>query len=132
MVGDQETPTPRCRGARQDGTPCQAPPASIGPDGYCWAHDPAKREARRAARAKGGQHKATAIRVESAPLPSYLRPILGAVVKALADVRDGRLTPAQGSSIAALASVAIKLVTASQFEERLSALEAQREGAQQA
>ncbi len=131
MVGDQETPTPRCRGARQDGTPCQAPPHTIGPDGYCWAHDPAKREARRAARAKGGQNKATAIRVENAPLPSYLRPVLALVVRALVDVRDGRLSPAQGSAMAALAGVAIKLVTAAQFEDRLSALENQQGGAQQ-
>jgi len=124
--------TKRCRGTRRDGTPCQAPPHAIGPDGYCWAHDPAKREARRAVRAKGGRHKATAIRVESAPLPSYLRPVLALVVRAMVDVRDGRMSPAQGSSIAALAGVAIKLVTASQFEERLSALEGQQEGTRDA
>jgi hypothetical protein len=109
--------TKRCRGTRRDDTPCQAPAHTIGPDGYCWAHDPAKREARRAARAKGGQNKATAIRVASAPLPSYLRPVLALVVRALVDVRDGRLSPAQGSALAALAGVAIKLVTAAQFEE---------------
>jgi hypothetical protein len=61
-------------------------------------------------------------------LPSYLRPVLALVVRALVDVRDGRLSPAQGSAIAALAGVAIKLVTAAQFEERLSALEHQQEG----
>jgi len=124
--------TKRCRGTRRDDTPCQAPPHAIGMDGYCWAHDPAKREARRAARAQGGKNRATAIRVASAPLPSYLRPVLAVVVRALVDVRDGRLSPAQGSSMAALAGVAIKLVTASQFEERLTALEGQREGAQRA
>ena len=115
--------TKRCRGTRRDDTPCQAPPHTIGPDGYCWAHDPAKREARRAARAKGGQHKATAIRAEHTPLPSYLKPVLGSVLAAIRDVRAGTLSPAQGSSIAALAGVAIKLVTAAEFEERLQALE---------
>ena len=123
--------TKRCQGTRRDGTPCQAPPHTIGPDGFCWAHSPTKREARRAARAKGGQHKATAIRAENTPLPSYLKPVLGSVLAAIRDVRAGTLSPAQGSSLAALAGVAIKLVTAAQFEDRLSALENQQGGAPQ-
>jgi hypothetical protein len=34
-----------CRATKRDGTPCTLPAA--GPDGLCWAHDPANRERRR-------------------------------------------------------------------------------------
>jgi hypothetical protein len=116
---------PLCAATRRDGAPCGA--RALPGERFCFVHHPDQAARQRESRERGGRNKATAVRVEAAPLPSYLRPILGAVVKAIADVRDGRLSPAQGSSIAALAGVAIKLVTASQFEERLSALE-QQEG----
>jgi hypothetical protein len=114
--------TPRCKGTRQDGTPCQAPPHTVGADGFCWAHSPAKREARRAARVKGGKGKATANRVEKL-VPSHMRPVLGAVLSAIRDVRAGSLTPAQGSAIAALAGAAVRVYSVGVLEERLRALE---------
>ena len=130
----QASPTipnhPRCAATRRDGQPCAAPALAGGR--FCFTHDPDRETERQAARERGGRNRATAIRVESAPLPSYQRPVLAVVVRALVDVRDGRLSPAQASAMAALAGVAIKLVTAAQFEERLSALEGQREGAQRA
>ena len=117
---------PRCKGTRGDGSACQAPPHAIGAEGYCWAHDPAKREARRAARAKGGRGKATAVRAEKL-VPSHMKPVLGAVRAALRDVRAGALTPAQGSAIASLASAAVKVYQLGLLEERIEALEDQRE-----
>ena len=118
-----------CRGTRRDGAPCRAP-ATV--DGFCYSHAPGLDAERRAARTKGGQNKSTAIRAEKTPLPSYLKPVLGAVLAAIRDVRVGTLSPAQGGSIAALAGVAVRLVTAGQLEERLTALEAQTEGARTA
>ena len=118
--------TTRCRGTRKDGTPCQAPPHAIGGDGYCWAHDPEKREARRAARAKGGQHKATAVRAEKL-VPSHMRPVLGAVLAAIRDVRSGALTPAQGSALASLAGAAVRVYAAGVLEQRIDELEQARD-----
>ncbi len=120
---------PRCGATRRDGQPCGAAARA---SGFCFSHDPALEAERRAARTLGGQNKSTAIRAEHTPLPSYLKPVLGSVLAAIRDVRAGTLSPAQGSSIAALAGVAVRLVTAGQLEERLSALEAQTEGARTA
>ena len=111
---------PACRGTRRDGQPCGAP-ATI--DGWCWSHAPGRDAERRAARQKGGTNKSTAARVANARLPNYLRPVLGAVLSALRDVRAGTLTPAQASSIAALAGAAVRVVSAGQLEERIAALE---------
>ncbi len=112
---------PRCAATRRDGQPCAAP-AQAG-SRWCFTHDPAKDAERRAAREKGGQNKATAIRAEHLPLPNYLKPVLGAVLAAIRDVRAGTLTPAQASAIASLAGAAVRVVSAGQLEERLQALE---------
>ena len=121
---------PRCAATRRDGHPCAAPALAGGR--FCFTHAPDRATERNAAREKGGRNKATSVRAEHLPLPSYLKPVLGAVLAAIRDVRDGTLSPAQGTSMAALAGVAIKLVTAAQFEERLRALEHQREGGRSA
>ena len=115
--------TVRCKGARRDGSPCQAPPAALGPAGFCWAHDPAQAESRRAARAKGGQNRATAKRVDKL-VPATLRPVVGMLLAVLDEVHDGRLTPAQASAMAAVAGAVVKVYQVAELEQRVEALEA--------
>ena len=117
----------RCTPTRRDGSPCAAPPSAIGDDGRCWAHSEAKREARREARAKGGANRATSVRAERL-MPARLRPVLGAVLAALHDVRSEAITPAQGSAIASLAGAAVKVFQVGVLEERIERLEALQEG----
>lgn len=118
----------RCTATRRDGTPCAAPPSAVdAATGFCWAHDPAKREARREARAKGGRQRATSARAEKL-LPSHMRPVLGAVLAAIRDVRAGAITPAQASAIASLASAAVKVYQVGILEERVAQLEELQEG----
>ncbi len=117
----------RCTATRRDGSHCAAPPSAIGENGFCWAHDPDKREARRAARAKGGRQRATSARAEKL-LPSHMRPVLGAVLAAIRDVRAGAITPAQASAIASLAGAAVKVYQVGLLEERIADLEALQAG----
>ncbi len=100
-----------CSATRRDGSPCAAPPSAVdAATGFCWAHSPDKREARRAARAEK-------------LLPSHMRPVLAAVFAALRDVRSGAIAPAQASAIASLAGAAVKVYQAGLLEERIAALE---------
>ncbi len=111
----------RCAASRKDGQPCGAPVLD-GRD-RCFAHDPTRRTEREAARRKGGENSATAARAERL-VPSHMKPVLGAVLAALRDVRAGTLTPAQGSAIASLAGAAVRVYQVGIIEERVAALEA--------
>src|SRR5687768_11865350 len=44
-----------CRATKRDGQPCTLP--ANGKQGFCWAHDPANREARSKRAARGGRAK---------------------------------------------------------------------------
>ena len=112
--------TTRCRGVRRDGTPCGA---QAGPGGWCWAHDPANDEARRAARSRGGKGKATAARAEKL-VPAVLRPVLDTLLDAVGEVKAGTLSTQQAGALASLAGAIVKVYQVGTLEERLSALEA--------
>ena len=114
--------TPRCRGVRRDGAPCQAPPHAVNAAGWCWAHSPENAEARRAARAKGGQNRATAKRVDRL-VPATLRPMISALLGALEEVHAGALDPRAASAMAALAGAITRAYSVGVLEERLAALE---------
>lgn len=113
----------RCSATRRDGTPCQTPPSGIGTDGFCWAHSPAQREARRAARAKGGRQRATAARAEKL-VPAVLRPVLLTLLQTLQGAKVGTLDPRQATAVASVARAIVAVYTAGTLEERLQALEA--------
>jgi hypothetical protein len=44
-----------CRANKRDGSPCTAP--ATGPNGCCWAHDPANAEKRHRIASRGGRGK---------------------------------------------------------------------------
>ena len=45
----------QCGARKRDGSPCSLP--AQGPNGFCWAHDPANADARRKGASKGGKSK---------------------------------------------------------------------------
>jgi hypothetical protein len=123
----------RCRGTRRDGTPCQAPAHAVNGEGYCWAHDPARAEARRHARAAGGRATRRTARLDRL-VPGTLRPVLATLLDALdgvypADGDDGppRVSPAQAGAMASLAGAIVKVYQVGILEERVAQLEAAQE-----
>jgi hypothetical protein len=88
-----------CPATTRDGLPCRGTPL---PTGWCFAHDPALADIRAAGNRRGGVNKATTAR-----LTARMPPTIGGVVDVLVDtldrVRDGRMEPARGRAVAALA-----------------------------
>lgn len=106
----------QCLATRKDGTPCQGTATA---SGYCFAHDPASREAR----AKGGRNRSNAAR-SLRMLPERLRPIADKLAAALDEVHSGVLDPRQASAMAALAGALVRVVQAGELEDRVRDLEA--------
>lgn len=119
----------QCAGTHKDGRPCTA--RVIGAGDYCFAHDPRRVEERRAARERGGRHRARARRVEKL-VPATLRPMIGTLLGALDEVRAGDLDPKAASAMAALAGAITRAYGVGVLEERLAALEAAQEATQEA
>ncbi len=115
----------RCAGTRRDGTPCGA--AVMGSGTLCYAHDPARSTERDRARRKGGENSATSARLDRL-LPATLRPMIGSLLDALDEVHRGDLDPRQASAMASLAGAVTKAYGVGILEERVQALEDQREG----
>ncbi len=116
----------RCAGTRRDGTPCAA--AVMGPGVWCFAHDPTRATERDQARRKGGANSATRARLDRL-LPATLRPMIARLLDALDEVHAGTLDPKQASAMASLAGAITKAYGVGILEERVQALEEQREGA---
>lgn len=92
-------------------------------------HDPDRRAAMAAARAKGGQNKATARRIDRL-VPATLRPMIGTLLGALDEVHDGGLDPRAASAMAALAGAVTRAYSVGVLEERIASLEAAQEARQ--
>jgi len=117
----------RCAGTRRDGTACAA--AVMGRGTLCYAHDPARAIERDQARRKGGTNSATRARLDRL-LPATLRPMIGNLLDALDEVHAGALDPKQATAMASLAGAITRAYGVGVLEERVLALENQREGAQ--
>lgn len=109
-----------CQGMRADGSPCRA--RALPGRSYCWAHDPALREKRRAANSQGGRNKRTTARITKL-MPESLKPTLGALFAALDEVHAGTLDAKQATAMASLAGAIGRLYEVAILEERLDALE---------
>ena len=116
----------RCRGTRRDGTPCQAPAHTVNGDDWCWAHDPARVEARREARAAGGRATRRAARLDRL-VPSSLKPTLALLLTAIDEAYQGSLPPPRANAMATLAGAAVRLYQVAELVERVEALEAAQE-----
>jgi hypothetical protein len=100
----------------------------MGAGTLCYAHDPARAVERDEARRKGGANSATRARLDRL-VPATLRPMIGSLLDALDEVHAGTLDPRQASAMASLAGAITKAYGVGVLEERVQALEDQREGA---
>ncbi len=116
-----------CRATRRDGQRCGS--AVVLASGFCNMHDPDRRAAMAAARAKGGRGKATARRVDKL-VPATLKPVIGTLLGALDEVHDGTLDPKVANAMAALAGAVGRLYQTGVLEERIAALETAQEARQ--
>jgi len=117
-----------CQATRVDGSPCRA--RALRASTRCFCHEPRLQGKATTARRAGGFNKANAVRAEKV-LPRDLRPLLGLLTRGMMDVRDGKMEPAQLSSIAAAAGAVVRLysvVDADEIAARVAALEDREEG----
>ena len=113
-----------CRATSANGSPCMATP--IRASGYCYWHCPTLEGERAAARRRGGQSRSNKSRArrqyaEGALTPTEVEGLLGTSMRA---VIAGRMTPGQGSAVAALARAAMHVREAGELESRIAELEA--------
>lgn len=111
----------QCAGTRKDGSPCTA--RVMGAGDFCFAHDADRAAQRAEARRKGGQGRATRARLDRL-VPATLRPMIGDLLAALAEVHAGDLDPKRASAMAALAGAITRAYGVGVLEERVQALEA--------
>jgi len=115
-----------CGATRTDGQPCTAGARA---SGFCFAHDPALREKRDAARQAGGHNKAAPRRLEKLT-PTSLRPVLATLFETLEGIRDGTLEPRQATAMATVSTAICRIFEVSELEQRLKALEGRGDGQQ--
>jgi Family of unknown function (DUF5763) len=94
-----------CSATRKDGATCTTPARN---SGYCFAHDPALAEKRRAAYRSGGRNKSTSKRLDRLT-PASLRPVLSKLYAALDGLEDGSVEPRVGTAMASVASVIVRV-----------------------
>lgn len=99
-----------------DGRPCRAHPTK---SGYCVFHD---KSIQAPAAIRGGKHSSLKHRCYKR-LPEPLAGLLIMAATAAEQVRDGSLSPAQGSSIASLVSCVVRALEVADYAVRLERLE---------
>jgi hypothetical protein len=118
--------SPKCRGTRKDGSRCTSP--TIGPSGFCFAHDPARAAQRTEARSRGGRNGSNLARI-SRLIPARLGSVYERLEKAMEETHSGQLDPKIANALASLARAAAAVLTAGEMEQRLRDLEAKAEAA---
>jgi hypothetical protein len=113
----------RCKATNANGAPCGAQAIR---DGWCAWHDPERQAQMTEARRRGGQAKSNRTRARkqlasTAMTPAELQGVIGA---SIAKVLSGTITPGMGQAVAALARASVSIREATEFDERLEALEA--------
>jgi hypothetical protein len=114
-----------CAATRRDGALCRAPALPDRP--FCFAHDPDRQEAQRAARERGGKGRATAARADKL-VPATLRPVLDGLVNVFDQVKAGKMDPKVGTALGSIASAIVRVYQVGTLEERLAALEQAQQG----
>jgi len=112
---------PICEATKSDGSPCQAP--AIDDSGLCIGHGS---HSNGATRRNGGYASSNAARAQKL-LPARMKPIFEGLEEAFHGVKAGTIDPRQGSAMASLAGAMIKVLQASEYEERIRSLEAERD-----
>jgi hypothetical protein len=109
-----------CRATCRDGEPCTTP--ALPNDAYRFAHSPTLREKRIEARRRGGEHRATAHRLQRRMTPRLTR-VVELLESALDDAYSGALAPRQCEAVAAVARALIAAIELGELEVRLTTLE---------
>lgn len=120
-----DSDSPRCSALRKDGNPCTARTHGH-PSGLCVGHRPEAMEAR----TRGGYNRRNSTRVLRM-LPARLRPVADMLSAAMTATRDGQMEPRVATALAALAGALVRVVTAGELEDRVRALEAATNEAEQ-
>lgn len=122
---------PTCKATRRDGEPCRAPALA---GGYCAFHDPAKAEAFKGGRAKGGHAGKLATLATVKPwrgqpgdveVLKTVAPVelVNLLCETIDDVRTGAIDPKVANAVGYLAGVIVKIQQYEALEERLAAIE---------
>jgi hypothetical protein len=103
----------RCRGIAMHGSP------------YCFFHNPAAREARKAAQQSGGQaNRAAVLPADAADLPLHSgKDVVALLAETINQVRKGQLSPKIASIVGYLSGPLLKALETSDTEERLTRVE---------
>lgn len=114
---------PSCQATKPDGSRCQA--AALPGSGFCFFHDPAKAEERRAAQSFGGSRNRMKTLDAAAPDVKVrdCRDVVELIGATINQVRKGELDPRVANAVGYLANVLIKAVEQSETERRLEELE---------
>lgn len=121
-------PETRCKGTRDDGSPCEAPESFIGEDGWCPSHRPGASEKLREWASKGGRASAEKRKrdgLSEADLPPLESPQdaetwLEVVARAVA---TGRLSHHEGKAVARLVREWLRANEAGAMQDRMESLE---------
>jgi hypothetical protein len=113
----------RCTATATSGQPCGA---HAWRDGLCPWHHPARAEEMAEACRKGGRARSNKARARKAMIDAALSPgeLQGVIAVTLKAVLAGTKAPAIGSAVAALSRAAVAVREATEWEERLTRLEA--------
>ena len=104
-----------CKAITKSGEPCRAWPDE---SGLCCFH----RSDHQENCVKGGQHSSLRYRLEKRLSPRLI-PILQLLEQSAQEVHDGRLTPAAGSSVAAICGALVRVLESAEYETKLQELE---------
>ncbi len=111
--------TRTCRGIRVDGEPCRAP--GVGESGYCFWHDPERREELLEATRRGGQRRGIQLPTVRPLEAEEARSVLAGVLEALL---VGAVDPGTARAAAYILQVERKIAESAELEQRLAAVEA--------
>ncbi len=116
MEGDAR----RCNAIRRDGRRCTSP--VVLSSGFCFAHDPARRDDAIAGRRAGGRGRSTVARrrrqlsPRAAAICDRLEPLLD-------ELRRGEIDPRVATAMASVAKTLVQLESTAGLDERLRVLE---------
>ncbi len=112
----------KCSAIAKSGSRCNS--AALPGSAYCFVHDPASAEARRAASVKGGKARSTQARAKAALPEAMDAAELGGWLSLLfRQVMTGRIEPRIGTAAATIARTLMEVRTVTELETRIAELE---------
>jgi hypothetical protein len=111
---------PECSATRKDGRPCTAP--ALPGEVHCFGHSPGLAAQRAAGVRRGGQHKASIVRLKRLAPPALVS-VFDRLDQTLDQVLAGDLDPKIATAAAQVARAMVATVQHGEHEERLRQLE---------